>query len=70
MPEKAEAMAQTIGATLSNIPFKVIEQLDQQSFHPLLSTQAAFVKAAEAPPIQTGDLTINAHIKIIYGYSG
>jgi len=68
--EKAEVMAQSIGATLSNIPFKVIEQEDQQNFRPLLATQAAFVKAAEAPPIQTGDLTIKAQIKIIYGYSG
>lgn len=67
---KAETMAQTIGATLSHIPFKVIEQLDQQSIRPLLSTQAAFVKAESVPPIQTGDLTINAHIQIIYGYSG
>jgi uncharacterized protein len=68
--EKAEVMAQTIGATLNHIPIKVIEQEDQQNFRPLLSTQATFVKAEEAPPIQTGDLTINAHIKIIYAYSG
>ena len=68
--EKAEAIAQTIGATLTHIPFKIIEQEDQQSVRPLLSTQAAFVKAEEVPPIQTGELTINAHIKIIYGYSG
>jgi uncharacterized protein len=68
--EKAEVMANSIGATLSNIPIKIIEQEDQRNLRPVLTTQSAFVKAEAVPPIQTGDLTIKAQIKIIYAYSG
>lgn len=63
-------MAQSIGATLSNIPIKVIEQEDQRNFRPILTSQSAFVKAEESTPIQTGNLTIKAQIKMIFAYRG
>jgi len=69
--EKADEIAKTIGASLSPIPIKITEQLIQpiRPF-PAFSAGAAAVTKIEAPPIQAGDYTINASVKIVYAYQG
>lgn len=69
--EKAEDMAQTIGAMITKVPIKIIEQGEQQArVYPTFSTQVASASTKEAPPIQTGDFTIHARVKVVYAYSG
>jgi len=69
--EKAEGMAQTIGATLTTIPIKIVELVHQQErVYPAFSTHVAAATTQEAPPIQTGEFTIIARVKVVYAYSG
>ncbi|MCQ6276989.1 SIMPL domain-containing protein [Bacillus sp. V3B] len=69
--EKAEDIAQTIGTTLTKVPIKIIEQGEQQErVYPAFSTQVAAATTTETPPIQTGDFTIDARVKVVYAYSG
>jgi len=69
--EKAEDLAQTIGAMISKVPIKITEQSEpQERVYPTFSTQVASATTKEAPPIQTGDFTIHARVKVIYAYSG
>jgi uncharacterized protein len=69
--EKAEGLAQTIGATLTTIPIKIVELVHQQErVFPAFSTHVAAATTQEAPPIQTGEFTIIARVKVVYAYSG
>jgi uncharacterized protein len=69
--EKAEGLAQTIGATLTTIPIKIVELVHQQErVYPAFSTHVAAATTQEAPPIQTGEFTIIARVKVVYAYSG
>lgn len=69
--EKAEGLAQTIGATLTTIPIKIVELVPQQErVFPAFSTHVAAATTQEAPPIQTGEFTIIARVKVVYAYSG
>lgn len=69
--EKAEGLAQTIGATLTTIPIKIVELVHQQErVSPAFSTHVAAATTQEAPPIQTGEFTIIARVKVVYAYSG
>src|SRR3954454_3870884 len=69
--EKAEDIAQTIGSMIAKVPIKITEQSKpQEKVYPAFSTQVASATTKEAPPIQTGDFTIHARVKVIYAYSG
>lgn len=68
--EKAEGIAQAIGAVLNNIPTKIVEQDQQERTYQPFSTQVASATTQEAPPIQTGVFTIHARVKVNYSYSG
>lgn len=69
--EKAEDLAETIGARIAKIPIKITEQSEpQERVYPTFSTQVASATTKEAPPIQTGDFTIHARVKVIYAYTG
>ena len=69
--EKAEGLAQTIGATLTTIPIKIVELVHQQErVSPAFSTHVAAATTQEVPPIQTGEFTIIARVKVVYAYSG
>lgn len=69
--EKAEDLAETIGARIGKIPIKITEQSEpQERVYPTFSTQVASATTKEAPPIQTGDFTIHARVKVIYAYTG
>jgi len=69
--EKAEGLAQTIGATLTTIPIKIVELVHQQErVYPAFSTHVAAATTQEVPPIQTGEFTIIARVKVVYAYSG
>ena len=68
--EKAEGLAQAIGAVLNNIPTQIVEQDQQERIYPAFSTQVASATTQEAPPIQTGNFTIPARVKVHYSYSG
>jgi len=69
--EKAEGLAQTIGATLTTIPIKIVELVHQQErVYPAFSTHVAAATTQETPPIQTGEFTIIAPVKVVYAYSG
>jgi len=69
--EKAEGLAQTIGATLTTIPIKIVELVHQQErVYPAFSTHVAAATTQEVPPIQTGEFTIIARLKVVYAYNG
>lgn len=69
--EKANEIAKSIGASLSPMPIKITEQHIQpiRPF-PAFSAEAAAITKVEVPPIQAGDYTINASVKIVYAYQG
>ncbi|WP_071396209.1 SIMPL domain-containing protein [Bacillus tuaregi] len=69
--EKADEIAKAIGASLSPMPIKITEQRIQaiRPF-PTFSAEAASVTKSEAPPIQSGQYTIDAIVKIVYAYQG
>ncbi|WP_338451127.1 SIMPL domain-containing protein [Niallia oryzisoli] len=69
--KKATEISSTIGATLSLMPIKITEQRDQSLRpFPAFSAAAASVTKNEVPPIQTGDYTIVAHVRVVYAYGG
>ncbi|WP_394238955.1 SIMPL domain-containing protein [Niallia oryzisoli] len=69
--EKAEEIAQSIGAVLNPMPIKITELRDQPiTPFPAFSIGATAVTKHEAPPIQTGVHTIIARIKVVYAYNG
>lgn len=69
--KKAKEISSTIGATLSPMPIKITELRDQplRPF-PSFSATAAPVTKNEVPPIQTGDYTIVARVRVVYVYGG
>lgn len=66
---KAEAISQTIGASLRSVPIKVIEKVIQPpERYPVFSYKLAAESAQETPPIQKGEFTIDAFVTVVYEY--
>lgn len=67
--EKAEVMAQTIGAALKRIPIKIIEKnVQPPEVYPMFSYKLTAEAAAVTPPIQKGEYTIDAYVTVVYEY--
>ena len=64
--EKATTIANSIHVRLNTIPIKVTEQgLPQEKLSRVLSSQVASLTTDETPPIQTGETTITAIVKVV-----
>jgi uncharacterized protein len=67
--EKAEAISESIGAVLNKLPIKITEEVVRQDhIYPVFSYKLATASIQEAPPIQKGEFTIVAHVKVVYEY--
>lgn len=67
--DKATVISQAIGARLNRIPTKITEQSQpQERVHQVFSAQATSIQTEGIPPIQTGEMTIQAIIQVVYVY--
>lgn len=63
---KAMTIARTLGATLIRLPIKILEEAPTREPRPYQA--ALFTESAATTPIQPGELTITALIKVQYAY--
>ncbi|MFK2826465.1 SIMPL domain-containing protein [Bacillus sp. B190/17] len=66
--EKADTIARTIGVTVNNIPLRIVEGGQPENPRPMVLAFSQSSSSEAVPPIQTGELTINAAVKAIFGY--
>ena len=66
--EKAEEIAQTIHVTVNPIPIKIIEE-NYQPIQPRMAGAFHLAEPMTAPPIQPGEFTLQANVKVVYEYS-
>ncbi|MED4287389.1 SIMPL domain-containing protein [Priestia megaterium] len=70
--EKAQQVAKTIGVTLNSVPIKITEENYQTSpVYTQISPVAYGAPAAQAlvTPIESGELTFSANLKVVFQYS-
>lgn len=70
--EKAQQVAKTIGVTLNSVPTKITEENHQTPpAYTQISPGAYGPPAAQAlvTPIESGELTFNANVKVVFQYS-
>jgi len=66
--DKANQLANTIGVAINQIPYKVIEGGNEIQPRIMGVAYQSGATSSVVPPIQTGQLTISAHLIIIFVY--